>query len=125
STPPARRRTAPPRPGQAHRQPPAQPRGGTVMTASNAGSNLPPPAGRTTSQWPRPLTGNEEEPHALAAPPQQPQTRRLDAGATMLRLRALQAMGHSSARIARVIGTSGQVLQRIVRSDAKTVTPAI
>jgi hypothetical protein len=95
------------------------------MTASTASSNLPPPAGRATSRWPRPLTGNEEEPHALAAPPQQPQTRRLDAGATMLRLRALQAMGHSSARIARVIGTSGQVLQRIVRSDAKTVTPAI
>jgi hypothetical protein len=43
----------------------------------------------------------------------------------MLRLRALQVMGHSSARIARATGTSDQVIQRIVRGHTKTVTPAL
>ena len=51
--------------------------------------------------------------------------RRLDAGGTMLRLRALHVMGHGSARIARAIGASERVIQRIVRGDVKTVCPAL
>lgn len=95
------------------------------MTAAVAGPDVPAAAGRATSRWPRPLVGNEEEPHAFPAPPSQPQTRRMDAGGTMLRLRALQVMGHSSARIARATGTSERVIQRIARGDAKTVSPAL
>jgi hypothetical protein len=84
------------------------------VTASTAGADVL-----------RPPAINEEEPHAHPALPPQPQARRLDAGGTMLRLRALAVMGHSSARIARAAGASDQVIQRIVRGDAKTVTSAI
>ena len=47
---------------------------------------------------------------------------RLDAGGTRLRLRALQVMGHSSARIARAIGAREQAIQKITRSAARTVS---
>jgi plasmid maintenance system antidote protein VapI len=55
----------------------------------------------------------------------QPKTGRLDAGGTMLRLRALHVMGHSSARIAHAIGASESAIQRIVRGHAATVSPAL
>ena len=48
---------------------------------------------------------------------------RLDAGGTRLRLRALHVMGHGSARIARALGTSEDTIQRLVRGDARTVSP--
>jgi hypothetical protein len=51
--------------------------------------------------------------------------KRLDAGGTMLRLRALQVMGHGSARIAGAIGVGERVVQRIVHGDTKTVSPAL
>jgi hypothetical protein len=54
-----------------------------------------------------------------------PQPERVDAGATMLRLRALQAMGHGSARVARAIAASERTVQRIARSDVQTVTPSL
>jgi hypothetical protein len=57
--------------------------------------------------------------------PARPETRRLDAGGTMLRLRALHVMGHSSARIADATGASEPAIQRIVRGHAKTVSPAL
>ncbi len=47
---------------------------------------------------------------------------RLDAGGTRLRLRALQVMGHSSARVARAIGVREQAIQKITRGDARTVS---
>jgi hypothetical protein len=50
---------------------------------------------------------------------------RLDAGGTRLRLRALAVMGHGSARIGRAAGISEQVIQRITRGDAKTVSPQL
>jgi hypothetical protein len=53
------------------------------------------------------------------------QPRRVDAGGTMLRLRALQAMGHSSALVARAIGVSGRLVQRITRGDVQTVSPGL
>lgn len=61
----------------------------------------------------------------MTAAPVQPQPRRPDAGGTMLRLRALQVMGHGSARVARATGTSERMIQRIVRGDAQTVSPAL
>jgi hypothetical protein len=54
-----------------------------------------------------------------------PQPRRVDAGGTMLRLRALHVMGHESARIARAIGASEPAIHRIVRGHAKTVSPGL
>jgi hypothetical protein len=57
--------------------------------------------------------------------PTRPGTGRLDAGGTMLRLRALHVMGHSSARIAGAVGASEPAIQRIVRGDARTVSPAL
>ena len=50
---------------------------------------------------------------------------RLDAGGTRLRLRALHVMGHGSARIARALGTSEDTIQRLVRGDARTVSPPL
>ena len=50
---------------------------------------------------------------------------RLDAGGTRLRLRALQVMGHGSARIARATGTSEQAIQKLARGDTRAVTPQL
>jgi hypothetical protein len=50
---------------------------------------------------------------------------RVNAGGTMLRLRALQVMGHGSARVARAIGASERMVQRITRSDVQTVSPGL
>jgi hypothetical protein len=50
---------------------------------------------------------------------------RLDAGGTRLRLRALHVMGHSSARVARAVGASDKTIRRLVRGDAKTVSPKL
>ena len=61
----------------------------------------------------------------MTGTPERPGTRRLDAGGTMLRLRALHVMGHGCARIAHAVGTSEPAIQRIVRGDAQTVSPAI
>ena len=94
------------------------------MTASTAGPNIPAAADGSTSPWPHPAVGSKEGPRDFAAPLPHPM-RRLDAGATMLRLRALAVMGHSAARIARAAGTSDQAIQRIVRGDATTVTSAL
>ncbi len=50
---------------------------------------------------------------------------RLDAGGTRLRLRALHVMGHGSARIARAVGVREETIQRLVRGDARTVSPQL
>jgi hypothetical protein len=50
---------------------------------------------------------------------------RMDAGGTRLRLRALHVMGHSSARIARAIGASDKTIRKLVRGDAKTISPEL
>jgi transcriptional regulator with XRE-family HTH domain len=49
--------------------------------------------------------------------------RRIDAGGTRLRLRALAVMGHGSARIARAAGVSDQAIQKLTRGDVKTISP--
>ena len=50
---------------------------------------------------------------------------RLDAGGTRLRLRALHVMGHGSARIARALGVREETIQRLVRGDARTISPPL
>ena len=50
---------------------------------------------------------------------------RLDAGGARLRLRALHVMGHSSARIARAVGASEKTIRKLVRGDAKTISPRL
>jgi hypothetical protein len=50
---------------------------------------------------------------------------RVDAGGTMLRLRALQVMGHGSARVARAIGAGERMVQRIARGGVQTVSPGL
>jgi hypothetical protein len=50
---------------------------------------------------------------------------RLDAGGTRLRLRSLHVMGHGSARIARALGVRQDTIQRLVRGDARTISPPL
>src|SRR5271165_7339405 len=50
---------------------------------------------------------------------------RVDAGGTRLRLRALHVMGHGSARIARALGVREDTIQRLVRGDARTISPPL
>jgi hypothetical protein len=49
-------------------------------------------------------------------------TTRTDANGTMWRLRSLVAMGHDCARIARALDVSPDLVRRIVRGQARTVT---
>jgi hypothetical protein len=51
--------------------------------------------------------------------------RRIDAGGTRLRLRALAVMGHGSARVAREAGASDQAIQKLTRGNVKTVSPQL
>jgi DNA-binding transcriptional regulator YdaS (Cro superfamily) len=50
---------------------------------------------------------------------------RLDASGTRLRLRALQVMGHDSTRIARAVGVSDKSIRKLIRGDARTVSPRL
>jgi hypothetical protein len=50
---------------------------------------------------------------------------RVDAGGTRLRLRALQVMGHGSARIARTTGVSDKTIRALVSGQARTVSPRL
>jgi hypothetical protein len=50
---------------------------------------------------------------------------RLDAGGSRLRLRALHVMGHGSARISRALGVREETIQRLVRGDARTISPPL
>jgi hypothetical protein len=95
------------------------------MTAGTVGPNAPAAAGRYAPRWSQPFARPNKEWHASATPTAQPEVKRLDAGGTMLRLRALHVMGHSSARVARAIGVSERVIQRIAHGDTKTASPAL
>jgi uncharacterized protein YerC len=50
---------------------------------------------------------------------------RLDATGTRLRLRALHVMGHDADRIARATGISSKTIRKLVRGDARTVSPRL
>jgi hypothetical protein len=50
---------------------------------------------------------------------------RVNAIGTRLRLRALGAMGHSDARIARALGEPAWVITKIINRTARTVTPRL
>src|SRR5438067_5577002 len=51
-----------------------------------------------------------------------PATARTDANGTMWRLRSLVAMGHDCARIARALHVHSELVRRVVRGQARTVT---
>ena len=51
--------------------------------------------------------------------------RRVDAGATRLRLRALHVMGHGSARIARAAGVHPNTIRALVRGDTTRTSPQL
>ncbi len=59
-----------------------------------------------------PETGEENDAEAARVP----------AGGTRLRLRALAAMGHSDARIARALGESPRVVTTVMSARARTVS---
>src|SRR5215472_4310749 len=61
----------------------------------------------------------------LAVTPATLRRARVDAGGTRLRLRALHVMGHSSARIARAIGASDKTIRKLLRGDARTISPRL
>jgi hypothetical protein len=94
------------------------------MTVDTVGSKTSTAVGRYAPRRSQPLARPKER-NASATQSAQPEMKRLDAGGTMLRLRALQVMGHGSARIARAIGTGERVIQRIVHGDTKTVSSAL
>jgi hypothetical protein len=48
---------------------------------------------------------------------------RVDAGGTLLRVRALHVMGHGSTRIARAIGVREETIRRLVRGDTAIISP--
>ena len=50
---------------------------------------------------------------------------RLDAGGTRLRLRSLHVMGHGSARIARALSVREETVGRLVRGDARAISPQL
>jgi hypothetical protein len=50
---------------------------------------------------------------------------RLDAGGVGLRLRALDVMGHSSARNARAVGASDKTIRKLVPGDAESISPQL
>src|SRR5258707_2771894 len=70
-------------------------------------------------------TQNRRNHTTLRAVGSRGQRRRVDAGGTRLRLRALAVMGHTSARIARAAGVSDQAIQKLTRGAVKTVTPQL
>jgi hypothetical protein len=92
------------------------------MTVDTVGSNTSAAAGRYAPRRSQPLARPNKERHSSATPPAQPKMKRLDAGGTMLRLRALQVMGHGSARIARAAGVHPATIRKLVRGDARTVS---
>jgi transcriptional regulator with XRE-family HTH domain len=50
---------------------------------------------------------------------------RLDATGTRLRLRALHVMGHDANRIARATGISSKTIRKLIRGDARAVSPQL
>jgi hypothetical protein len=50
---------------------------------------------------------------------------RLHANGTMLRLRSLVGMGHSAARLARALGVSERLVQRLIGGLVATVDPEL
>jgi hypothetical protein len=94
----------------AGRRPPA-----VQGVAAATGTRRPGPAGEAPSRPAADVT--------LAAVRSAPG--RVDAKGTMLRLRALHVMGHGSARIARASGVGVQMIQRVTRGEARTVSQVL
>jgi hypothetical protein len=58
----------------------------------------------------------------LAVTPSDVQPQRVDANGSMWRLRSLMAMGHTTGRITRALGTSTDIIEPLIRGERATVT---
>jgi hypothetical protein len=98
-------------------------RGGTYRAIAEASALAPMTVHGTATGRRRPSAGTTAA--LLAVTPGTLRRARIDAGGTRLRLRALQVMGHSSARIARATGASDKTIRALVRGQARTVSPRL
>jgi len=57
----------------------------------------------------------------LAVTPEDVQPQRVDADGSMWRLRSLIAMGHTTGRITRALGTSNDIIEPLIRGERATV----
>ncbi len=61
----------------------------------------------------------------LAVQPSDLQPQRADAGGCMWRLRSLVAMGHTTGRIIRALGTTRHIIEPLIRGERATITMAL
>ena len=61
----------------------------------------------------------------LAVKPADIQPQRTDANSSMWRLRSLVAMGHTTGRIARALGTSSDMIEPLIRGERATITTSL
>jgi len=97
--------------------------GGTYRAIAHAAGIAPMTVHGITTGRRRPSTGTAAA--LLAVTSGTLPRARVDAGGTRLRLRALQVMGHGSARIARAAGASDKTIRALVSGRARTVSPRL
>ena len=97
--------------------------GGTYRAIAHAAGIAPMTVHSITTGRRRSTTGTATA--VIAVTPGTLPRARVDAGGTRLRLRALQVMGHGSARIARAAGASDKTIRALVRGDARSVSPRL
>ena len=127
---PTPRSPAPSTPPAAPASPTASPT--TKPRPADMSTTPPPPPAPRTRRAARSHRGRPRRARLAAAGPRHrgrtampTPARRVDAGGTRLRLRALHVMGHGSARIARALGVRETTIQELVRGDARTVSPQL
>jgi hypothetical protein len=97
--------------------------GGTYRAIAHAAGIAPMTVRGTAISHRRPSAGTTAA--LLAVTPGALSRARVDAGGARLRLRALQVMGHGSARIARAAGVSDKTIRALVSGQARTVSPRL
>ena len=97
--------------------------GGTYRAIAHAAGIAPMTVHGITTSRRRSTTGTATA--VIAVTPGTLPRARVDAGGTRLRLRALQVMGHGSARIARAAGASDKTIRALVSGRARTVSPRL
>jgi hypothetical protein len=97
--------------------------GGSYRAIAHAAGIAPMTVQRTATGRHRPAAGTTAA--LLTVTPGTLSRARVEAGGTRLRLRALQVMGHGSARIARAAGASDKTIRALVRGQARTVSPRL
>jgi hypothetical protein len=73
----------------------------------------------------RPVIKAETAKALLAVTPDGIQPQRVDANGSMWRLRSLMAMGHTSGRITKALGTSSNTIEPLIRGDRATVSASL